>query len=329
MDLKGYHITKKSNLYSISKMGLVPKLGRRSASVQDKSALISFTPSLKTIPIWKERLFKNESYDDLVVLVFDLTGIEHTKRYDSAGDFFTKNVISQNKIRVLQLYDKTSGEIVSLKKLEDNFYKILFDKSQNSDNIIILEEKLEKLKIQQVKLTNEQKTKVLEELATYEHEKWSKWQYLIHWHAVKGENGELLIRDDDLAKIKTGINNTFKGMNEEYKQEIRESVLETFYILRENDIVVHIADLELLSKLELIEHNRINRWAGYMLSCCEIKDGTYIIPYEKVQLWENEKQTHYNNLTEKQKDSDRKEVTLIMDAIEHCSTEAKLQDQMK
>ena len=60
---KGYHITPKSNLYSIQKNGLLPRIGRRSYSVNEYENAVSFTPSLSSIAIWKERFFGDASFD--------------------------------------------------------------------------------------------------------------------------------------------------------------------------------------------------------------------------------------------------------------------------
>ena len=76
---KGYHITKKSNLYNIQKNGLQPRIGRRSNTVREHEEILCFSPRLESMPIWKGRLYKNQSFDELAILILDLDGIQYLK----------------------------------------------------------------------------------------------------------------------------------------------------------------------------------------------------------------------------------------------------------
>lgn len=65
---------------------------------------------------------------------------------------------------------------------------------------------------------------------------------------------------------------------------------------------------ELREKLADQEHDRWSRWMSYLFSKCELLDeGNLLIPYESVKHWLRQTVTPYSELTEKEKDSDRKE----------------------
>lgn len=73
-----------------------------------------------------------------------------------------------------------------------------------------------------------------------------------------------------------------------------------------SDAMVRYAKIvELLSDLE---HERWSGWTKWQFSICiHNQDGTVTIPSDLVQRWERQAATEYADLTEKEKDSDRKE----------------------
>ncbi len=72
----------------------------------------------------------------------------------------------------------------------------------------------------------------------------------------------------------------------------------------------HGFSLELvMEKWAALEHERWAHWQKYLHSQCETRaDGALIIPAASVAHWEHQIATRYSELTEKEKDSDRKEV---------------------
>ena len=65
---------------------------------------------------------------------------------------------------------------------------------------------------------------------------------------------------------------------------------------------------ELREKLADIEHRRWSDWQSYVFSKCgAIKDGM-VIPQWAVEQWKRQIDTPYEKLSEKEKDSDRREV---------------------
>jgi hypothetical protein len=64
----------------------------------------------------------------------------------------------------------------------------------------------------------------------------------------------------------------------------------------------------LREKFAKIAHESWTGWMEYLFSkSIENPDGSYTIPKEFVDWWKSEMDTPYENLTEKQKESDRKE----------------------
>ena len=314
---KGFHITKRANLPSISKNGLAPKIGRRSASINEHSELLCFTSTLRTIPIWKDRLYKDIPYEELAVLSFDLDGIEYVQRYDNSGDFFTKNRIPPEIINVIKISNKSvPDEEVSLEQLKVMLASFP-DKVSNSQ-YEILEMNLSELNIPEMIMSDEQKNRVIDELAAYEHTKWNEWQDKIHWHSTQTPNGDLAIAHEDVEKIELYSNMEYGQTDEAYKQEIKKTVMKTFYIMEDNNLIqqTSLSDEEIISILEQVEHARLNGWAIYMLSGCNLENGIYIIPAERAAIWKCQIQTPFSELTEREQNADRNEVYEIFKAIE-------------
>lgn len=309
-----YHITKKSNLGNIQKDGLEPRIGRRSNSVDEYTKLLCFTTSLNAIPTWKDRLYENTSFDDLVVLAFDLEGIEYIQRYDSAGDFFTTSKIPPDNVRLVQLVEKSNVQNnVSLENLKD----CLIDSKENQYQV--LETDITELEVESETFDKE---KVIEELAEYEHKKWSECQARIHWHSKINMDGTLEIAEEDIDAINKYIQLDYSQTDEIYKKETKKVVLETFYIMQDAGLTrqLGLQDEDLIRVLEVAEHNRKNNWNEYMLSLCTQQDGKYVIPSQRVKWWEDEIRTPYKNLSDKLKEYDKIEVYNIFSEIEKYKT---------
>ena len=75
-------------------------------------------------------------------------------------------------------------------------------------------------------------------------------------------------------------------------------------------------DNEIIEKLAEYEHDRWSRWQKYLFSKCIInEDGSMTIPKEFVERWTRQINTSYIDLSELEKDSDRKEAIRIIDCI--------------
>ena len=81
---------------------------------------------------------------------------------------------------------------------------------------------------------------------------------------------------------------------------------------------------EILELLADLEHNRWARWQKYLHNCCiKNPDGSLTIPKEKACRWENQIQTKYDALTEQEKDSDRRQARLTINAVKNYYKNAK------
>ena len=73
---------------------------------------------------------------------------------------------------------------------------------------------------------------------------------------------------------------------------------------------------ELIELLADYEHDRWSRWQKYLFSKCIInEDGSLIIPKEFVDRRTRQMHTDYSNLSNEEKESDRKEAKNILDLI--------------
>ena len=81
------------------------------------------------------------------------------------------------------------------------------------------------------------------------------------------------------------------------------------------------------------EHERWSRWMKYLFSLCYamVDDGALVIPANSVKHWQRQIDTPYAELSEKEKDSDRKEadntLRIVQDEID--ANVAKLANQLK
>ena len=75
-------------------------------------------------------------------------------------------------------------------------------------------------------------------------------------------------------------------------------------------------DHKLLEKLAAMEHARWAHWQRYLHDQCDrLPDGALRIPAELVEKWERQIETHYEELTETEKESDREQVRRYLPVI--------------
>ena len=75
---------------------------------------------------------------------------------------------------------------------------------------------------------------------------------------------------------------------------------------------------ELIELLSSKEHQRWAKWQKYLHSCCtKNEDGSLTIPKDKVERWNRQMKTDYENLTEKEKISDRRQVIETLNTIKN------------
>ena len=72
--------------------------------------------------------------------------------------------------------------------------------------------------------------------------------------------------------------------------------------------IIKQGEAEFIEKGANLEHDRWARWQQYMFSLC-LKDGNpgLIIPQDLVEQWQRQINTPYSELSEEEKESDRKE----------------------
>ncbi len=73
----------------------------------------------------------------------------------------------------------------------------------------------------------------------------------------------------------------------------------------------------LIEQLADKEHASWARWMAYQFSRCEpLPDGSLVLPFPLVEHWQRQVETPYEQLTEREKQSDRDEVAHILPIIE-------------
>ncbi|HPM39243.1 MAG TPA: hypothetical protein PLF97_02685 [Candidatus Pacearchaeota archaeon] len=78
-----------------------------------------------------------------------------------------------------------------------------------------------------------------------------------------------------------------------------------------------------------IEHNRWSRWQSYLFSKSEwTKDG-YLIPRELCFRWQKQIDTPYSELSEKEKESDKKEVENYLPILYELLEKIKYKDKIE
>lgn len=69
----------------------------------------------------------------------------------------------------------------------------------------------------------------------------------------------------------------------------------------------------LRESLSAIQHDIWAHWMRYVFKICETsEDGSVTIPTELVERWKRQVDTNYENLTEKEKDSDREQADKVL-----------------
>ena len=73
---------------------------------------------------------------------------------------------------------------------------------------------------------------------------------------------------------------------------------------------------EIVEQMADIEHKRWSSWQKWMHECStKNADGSLTIPADKVERWERQITTEYKDLSEEEKESDRKQVYPYLDII--------------
>lgn len=81
---------------------------------------------------------------------------------------------------------------------------------------------------------------------------------------------------------------------------------------------------ELREALADMEHERWSGWMRYLFDLCEIHaDGSVTIPANSANHWRRQIATPYADLSEREKDSDRKEVDKILNLLKPALAEAR------
>jgi len=81
-------------------------------------------------------------------------------------------------------------------------------------------------------------------------------------------------------------------------------------------------DNKLIELLADYEHDRWSRWQRHLFSkCISNEDGSLIIPKEFVDRWSRQMNTDYNNLSDDEKESDRKEARNILNLFKESKHE--------
>ena len=79
---------------------------------------------------------------------------------------------------------------------------------------------------------------------------------------------------------------------------------------------------DLIEQLANYEHDRWTRWQKYLFSKCILKDdGSLIIPKEFVDRWSRQTNANYTNLSNEEKEYDRKEAIKILNLIKESKHE--------
>jgi hypothetical protein len=77
-----------------------------------------------------------------------------------------------------------------------------------------------------------------------------------------------------------------------------------------------------LEVLARVEHERWAHWQSYLHSkCTRLDDGSLVIPSEFVDRWTAQISTRYEDLTEKEKDSDREQADEYLKALRRLAAE--------
>lgn len=71
-----------------------------------------------------------------------------------------------------------------------------------------------------------------------------------------------------------------------------------------------------IEDLAAVQHDIWSHWMNYQFSCCiKNEDGSLTIPADKVKRWSKQMETSYEDLTDKEKQSDRNQVLKFVHLI--------------
>ena len=118
--IRGFHLTKKENLYGengICSKGLIPTCGERSKSIGDGRCVISFSSKYYTLPVWMIYLYPKVDPSDLCVLSFEIDKKDCVKHINNT-EFYTYNCIPPEKISIVSFYDKRTLEEIPFQYLQ-------------------------------------------------------------------------------------------------------------------------------------------------------------------------------------------------------------------
>lgn len=66
--------------------------------------------------------------------------------------------------------------------------------------------------------------KLLERLASVEHERWAHWQAYLHDQCIRGDKGELIIPGELVSRWSTQINTPYEELSENERESDRDQV---------------------------------------------------------------------------------------------------------
>lgn len=96
---------------------------------------------------------------------------------------------------------------------------------------------------------------------------------------------------------------------EEVKEELNKisKKMRTGKLMKNDDIIEKLSDYE---------HDRWSRWQKHLFSKCKTNsDGSLTIPKEFVDRWTKQMNTKYDDLSEEEKNKDRKEAVRILKCL--------------
>jgi len=142
------------------------------------------------------------------------------------------------------------------------------------------------------------------------------------WFLVNNSN---FIHADKVEDIMVKFKENCEGMNIPPPKEALEKYPDIFGdgLVRESletkDIIEDLADQE---------HDSWARWMEHLFNKSEKnKDGTVTIPKDKVDRWERQMKTDYDDLSNKEKESDKKEVRKFIKIIKDKKKECKKHEE--
>lgn len=244
----GYHLTTKNNLYGIKKNGLMPKLGRRSYSVREKSKLLCFVLDSRYLDFWKDELYtssvleNNMLFDsELVILKFIIDDIDYVKR--SHAEYITEDIVQADKVRVIPIENPNIEYRLSDLDIE--------------------------LNIDESKLKAILETKELLKNIEYN-------ESFLRTSGID-KDGRIILDRGFVIRLKDKINTRYEEI---WKNDLMEQVSDIFYTIIESNILYKydVSEEWLLELLLKTEYSRQQKVDSQILNCCHIENGYYLVP---------------------------------------------------